>query len=357
MPPSLSHLFLLSTFASLALCSFYCKNPGYPCLNGGTCLYNGECNCTSGFRGFNCGLDSSTISAACTVECHNKGICFNGDKCYCTKDYMGPTCQQAYDFADCNKSSMKIKAYRPTEFNGEIFLMQSMFGCKLTEVTSTIPGYKQYELDVPHDSTGPCKLKKTIDATTGDVHFEVNVSTIHHAGQFGMYDGLKTVSCHYSSRDQAIVKDVTNHELLVSVTTSDGNTQNIQEIQTNDVIHLTFNPVNLPGGYKGVKILDLEMYSVQWNEVNSILLLKDQCMTQKADELGYSVSNEVDGYSGRAILKAIPLFENVQASVYFNYRLRFCRNRCKIKSCPSQSPKPMPMGEIFKHQGQGIRIV
>ncbi|KAK3105670.1 hypothetical protein FSP39_003027 [Pinctada imbricata] len=183
--------------------SYYCTNPGYPCLNGGTCQYNGECTCTSGFRGFNCGLDSSTIAATCTIECHNKGICYNGNQCYCTKDYMGPTCQQAYDYAECGATSVKLKAYRPIEFTGEIFTMESMFKCKLQhvqEVQPSIAGYKLYELDVPHESTGPCKLHKTIDKMTGEAHFAVNVSTVHRKGQFGMYDGLKTVSCHYGSR-------------------------------------------------------------------------------------------------------------------------------------------------------------
>lgn len=58
-------------------------------------------------------------------------------------------------------TSMKIRAYRPLNFNGEMFLKQSMFGCKLTEMFTNVAGYKMYELDIPLQSISPCSLKKT----------------------------------------------------------------------------------------------------------------------------------------------------------------------------------------------------
>lgn len=63
--------------------------------------------------------------------------------------------------AECGMSSMKIRAYRPLNFNGEMFLKQSMFGCKLTEMFTNVPGYKMYELDIPLQAISPCTLKKT----------------------------------------------------------------------------------------------------------------------------------------------------------------------------------------------------
>lgn len=63
--------------------------------------------------------------------------------------------------AECGMSSMKIRAYRPLNFNGEMFLKQSMFGCKLTEMFTNVPGYKMYELDIPLEAIAPCSLKRT----------------------------------------------------------------------------------------------------------------------------------------------------------------------------------------------------
>nr|AKV63187.1 P-U12 [Pinctada fucata] len=362
MPPFLSRIFLLSLNVNLVFCSYYCTNPGYPCLNGATCMYNGECKCTSGFRGFNCGLDSNTLAAKCTVECHNKGICHNGNECYCTKDYMGPTCQQAYDYAECGTTNVKIKAYRPKEFNGEIFLIDSMFNCKLQEVNSTIAGYKQYELNVSHASTGPCKLHRTVDTTTGDVHFAVNVSTVHKKGQFGMYDGLKTVSCHYSSREQAVVTDVTNHDGVVTLTMEDSNGNAVTELPPHDNLFLKFEGVNLPAGFRRMKVVDLEVYVVaeQWGDIISVPLIKDDCVTQKAEALGFSISQQEQRRSRiRIPMKAVPIFENLQGPYYFNYRLKLCttRSRCQpSQNCPSWSSKPLPKGEIFKHKPRGLRI-
>lgn len=55
---------------------------------------------------------------------------------------------------------MKIWVYRFFNFNGEMFLKQSMFGCKFIEMFINVFGYKMYELDIFLEVIVLCLLKR-----------------------------------------------------------------------------------------------------------------------------------------------------------------------------------------------------
>jgi hypothetical protein len=56
---------------------------------------------------------------------------------------------------------MKVRAFKPMDFRGELYLKQSMFGCKLREMVTDVPGMRMFELDIPHQAISPCSLTKS----------------------------------------------------------------------------------------------------------------------------------------------------------------------------------------------------
>ena len=79
------------------------------CINGGSCDYPDECNCTEGWSGRlcdkrkyklwkcmnTCWLDSLRITphaAVCDPECSNHGDCVRPNECSCHDGWEGPTC-------------------------------------------------------------------------------------------------------------------------------------------------------------------------------------------------------------------------------------------------------------------------
>ena len=81
------------------------------CLNNGTCLANGYCECEEGYSGHTCSRYTEMPSKiGCrvnsTISCKNNGICqFNGI-CDCKFGYSGDTCSNCM-----NKNKYKKKTY------------------------------------------------------------------------------------------------------------------------------------------------------------------------------------------------------------------------------------------------------
>ncbi|XP_052680351.1 EGF-like domain-containing protein 2 [Crassostrea angulata] len=355
---------LLLSYVSYGL-SYNCLNTGYDCKNGGACDYFGRCKCPPGYTEVDCGLDTASITpaGACRAACLNKGICFNGISCYCPEDYIGTKCEVPVLSAECGMSSMKIRAYRPLNFNGEMFLKQSMFGCKLTEMFTNVPGYKMYELDIPLEAIAPCSLKRTENPETGDTTYEVEVATAHTKGLFSMSDTVHSVQCVYEARRMGENPvDVTAAMNPLTVKVVDSNERPLQQVQRNDAFYILAESNGKFPDTTGARIRYLEAYSLdrQTNEVKSIKLIEDECPIEAAVSLlGFTPSNvpfELNGkWLGRVEMKGFFLVDG--EPLLIDYRAKLCRSKCYEKSCNSPPPLTIPKTAPFKDLITPIEVV
>ncbi|XP_061167076.1 EGF-like domain-containing protein 2 [Saccostrea echinata] len=362
----------MSPFFPLVFLSFVgygwgynCLNAGYDCRNGGACDYFGRCKCPPGFSEYDCGLDSAAITTgpACRASCMNKGICFGGTRCFCPEDFIGTKCEVPVLSADCGMSSMKIRAYRPLNFNGEMFLKQSMFGCKLREMFTNVAGFKMFELDIPHEAISPCTLKKTENPETGDTIYEVEVATAHTKGLFSMSDTVHNVKCVYGQRRMGENPvDVTADLNPISVRVVDSNERPLQQVQRNDAFYVLAESTGKLPDTQGARIRYLEAYSIdrQTNEVKSIKLIEDECPIESAVSLlGFTPSNvpfELNQkWLGRVEMKGFFLIDG--EPLYLDYRAKLCRRKCYEKSCNSPGPIEIPVNKPFQDVVQPIEVV
>ncbi|XP_048779898.1 EGF-like domain-containing protein 2 [Ostrea edulis] len=344
---------------------YNCLNTGYDCKNGGACDYFGRCKCPPGFKEYDCGLDSATVTPLSErrATCLNKGVCFNGISCFCPEDYIGTKCEVPVLSAECGMSSMKIKAYRPVNFNGEMFLKQSMFGCKLREMFTNIPGYKMYELEVPHLAISPCALRKTENAETGDTTYEVEVATAHTKGLFSMSDTVHSVKCVYEARrigENPV--DVTKDMNPVSIKVVDSNERPLMQVPRNDAFYVLAESTEKFPEATGARVRYLEAYSLdrQTNQVKSIKLIEDECPIESAvGLLGFTPSNvpfELNmKWLGRVEMKGFFLVDG--EPLYLDYRVKLCRRKCYEKSCNSPGPIQIPASAPFKDVINPIEVV
>ncbi|XP_022301506.1 EGF-like domain-containing protein 2 [Crassostrea virginica] len=364
--PTMSAISLLVFLACVSYgLGYNCLNTGYDCKNGGACDYFGRCKCPPGFGEVDCGLDTASITpaASCRASCLNNGICFNGISCYCPEDYMGTKCEVPVLNAECGMTSMKIRAYRPLNFNGEMFLKQSMFGCKLTEMFTNVAGYKMYELDIPLQSISPCSLKKTENPETGDIVYEVDVATAHTKGFFSMSDTVHNVKCVYQARrlgENPV--DVTQQMNPVSLKVVDSNERPLQQVARNDAFYILAESTGKIPNANGARIRYLEAYSLdrQTNEVKSIKLIEDECPIESAVSLlGFTPSNvpfELNGkWLGRVEMKGFLLVDG--EPLFIDYRAKLCRSKCYEKSCNSPPPLTIPKTAPFKDLVNPIEVV
>ncbi|XP_046570069.1 uncharacterized protein LOC124278399 [Haliotis rubra] len=109
--------------------SFHCgRGKSQPCLNNGTCNndgclpYTGFCNCTSGFEGVNCGIETSTKTTKCSPACVN-GTCVDGT-CICDPGFAGDICDKPAYFHQCNPAnfSVCITPLSVNTFGGDIYV-------------------------------------------------------------------------------------------------------------------------------------------------------------------------------------------------------------------------------------------
>lgn len=72
-------------------CDFHVCDNDEGCLNGGTCVGNGECICPTGYTGNQCETDLCD-----SITCKNGGKCVRGG-CVCPKLYSGEFCESLSD--------------------------------------------------------------------------------------------------------------------------------------------------------------------------------------------------------------------------------------------------------------------
>ncbi|XP_048779892.1 EGF-like domain containing protein 2 [Ostrea edulis] len=357
-------LVLLSCIG-VGLASFNCLNPGYNCKQNGACDYFGRCKCPPGFQGYDCGLDSSTISSSadCRATCLNKGICYSNTLCYCTEDFVGSQCEIPVLSAECGMSSMTVRSFQPPAFQGEMYLKQSMFGCQLREMVTDVPGVRMFELAIPHRAISPCSLTKTKNNETGDTIFEVDVATAHHKGLFSMSDTVHQVKCVYEARrigEKPV--DVTKDKNPFKISLRNDNDQLFQQVPRGDIYFFTVEGSGKFPDSRGTRVSYLEAYGVdqQTGMVKSVKLIENECPVRSTiNNFGISISNEERSqhgvFIGRAKVESFPVIDG--EPLRLDYRAKICKNQCPQAHCNSPQPLQMPQNTPFKHVVNPIEIV
>lgn len=360
----LSPFVFLSCFA-VGLASFNCLNPGYNCKNNAPCDYFGRCNCPPGFQGYDCGLDSSTISSSvdCRATCLNKGICYSSTLCYCTDGFIGSQCEIPVLSAECGLNSMKIRSFRPPSFQGEMYLRQSMFGCQLREMVTDVPGVRMYELEVPLRAISPCSLTKTMNEKTGDTVYDVDVATAHHKGLFSMSDSVHKVTCVYESRkigENPV--DVTKEMNPFQVRLTNDNNRRLQQVPRGDIFFFNVDSSGKNPDIGGTRVSYLEAYTLdqQTGMMRTLKLIENGCPVRSTiDRYGMSISNEEHSYrgffTGRAKLESFEII--IGEPIQLDYRAQMCKRRCPQAICNSPQPLRLPRVTPFKHPTQAIDVV
>nr|XP_022286542.1 EGF-like domain-containing protein 2 isoform X1 [Crassostrea virginica] len=357
--------FVLLSLIGAGFGSFNCLNPGYDCKNRGLCDYFGRCKCAQGFQGYDCGLDSSTISSSanCRAKCLNKGICHSNTVCYCTDDFIGAQCEIPVLSAKCGLDTMKVQGYQPLTFRGDMYLKQSMFGCQLREMVSDIPGMRLFELEIPHRAITPCALTKTQNNETGDTIYEVEIATAHNKGFFSMSDTVHTVKCVYESRRMGENPvDVTQAMNPFKVSLLNDNNEPAQQIQRGDPYFFNVETSGKFPDMKGTRLSYLEAYAVdqQTGMVKSIKLIENECPV-RSTITGYGVSISNEEYSragffiGRGKIESFNVID--QEPIRLDYRAKICTGQCRQAVCNSPSPVRIPPETPFKHLMAPVDIV
>lgn len=357
--------FVLLSLFGVGLASFNCLNPGYDCKNNGLCDYFGRCKCPQGYQGYDCGLDSSTISSSadCRATCVNKGICHSNTVCYCTDDFVGPQCEVPVLSAQCGLNTVKVQGYQPLTFRGEMYLKQSMFSCQLREMVSDIPGMRLFELEIPHRAITPCALTKAQNNETGDTIYEVEVATAHNKGFFSMSDTVHSVNCVYEARRIGEnPKDVTKAMNPFKVTLMNDNNEPLQQVQRGDPYFFNVESSGKFPDMKGTRLSYLEAYSVdqQTGNVKSVKLIEDECPVRSTiTDYAVSISNEENSragfFIGRGKIESFNILD--QEPIRLDYRAKICKGQCRQAVCNSPTPMRIPRKTPFEHLMNPIDIV
>nr|H2A0L2.1 RecName: Full=EGF-like domain containing protein 1; Flags: Precursor [Pinctada margaritifera]CCE46153.1 egf-like 1 [Pinctada margaritifera] len=344
-------MFYLSTFMtivislSLVSCSYDCNNPGFTCH--GECHYYGSCICNERLTGYDCSVLKSSLSTGsdCKVTCQNNGRCYDGNKCLCSSDYTGHLCEKQTTGARCTLDGVVFEAYRPIGFDGETYLSQSR-SCKLLQSESDVPGMIKFERKIFHGDTSMCGLKKHMDMpNAGDITYEADIYSTFVYNSWGTRDFVDNVKCQYKPTRVGLSMDAPDSLFPIKMSARDGASSNVQATTQSAPISLLFSPQNIPD-VKGAMVDYMEVYSINSTskEYKSVVAVKNGCAQKTEYNVAFDNLDELDPVTstwiGLVKMQAFIIFEN--EPLLFNYRLRFCPDRCSKPTCAAPAVSQAP---------------
>ncbi|XP_052090975.1 EGF-like domain-containing protein 2 isoform X2 [Mytilus californianus] len=370
----------------LLMCSvtakYNCKMDG--CQNGGNCTYFGNCECTHGFVGYDCGVQMAlrSFGPSCSIKCMNGGTCYNTNMCYCTESFHGNRCQYQKENVQCGLEGIQITIMTSTKFQGEITTKPNSTGCQFRSfLTSNSTSLRSFRLITPLSlqTTNPCHRAINRTVTPDKVTYSIDVAVSEKEGVYNpLRDRIVNFKCVYPRRigegtTQDNTQSYTPVELLYLNTRLQPLTQGVQE---GDVFFIDFTPTTESGNIfepesycnyqrsNGLQVMSMEAFSVHNGKVTTFKMIEKGCILPTAESRVKSM-NVVEGkrpngdriFKTRIEMTAFSLYGN--SYLHFNYDLKFCPEACpEIRCVKRQRVQPTQHHQQnFHFGGPGLNIV
>lgn len=357
-------------FVTIVSSKYNCNSEGQTgCLHVGKCTYFGNCECTPGFNGYDCGLRSALRSygPSCRTTCLNGGTCYSGSKCYCTEEFHGNRCQYKMESVKCGLEGMEITVVTSLRFSGEITAKPNTTGCTFQEAYShNVTTRRLHKLIVPLSlqPSNPCYKAINRTVTNDNVTYAVDVAVSEKKEVYNpLRDRLVVFKCVYPRRiGKGSTNDITQTYTPVELTYLDSNQQPLTTgVQEGDVFFIDFSPTE-ESGATGLQVISLEAFSVHNGKVTTFKMIEKGCILLAAEARVKSLDTVEDTrqtgqiiYKTRIEMTAFSLYGN--SYLHFNYDLKYCQGPCPQILCSQSTPARLQIPNHNRRFGPGLSIV